>query len=56
MQKSMLFSALFVSVTPGEDTWLIDSGTSKDMKRQKKNLSKLEENNSPQKVSLGDSY
>ena len=43
-------------MTPGEDTWLIDSGASNHMMGQKKTLSKLEENNSPQKVSLGDEY
>ena len=43
-------------MTPREDTWLIDSGASKHMTRQKKILSKLEERNSPQKVSLGDDY
>ena len=44
-------------MTPGEDTWLIDSGASKHMTgMEKKTLSKLEEKNSPQKVSLGDDY
>ena len=52
----VLFSALSRSVTHGEDTWLIDSGASKHMTGQKKTLSKLEEKNSPQKVSLGDDY
>ena len=45
-----------MSVTPGEDTWLIDSGASKHMTGKKKTLSRLEEKNSPQKVSLGDDY
>ena len=49
----MLFSTLFGSVTPGEDTWLIDSGASKHMTGKKATLSNLEEKNSPQKVSLG---
>ena len=52
----MLFSALSGSITSGEDTWLIDSGASKHTTRQKKTLSKLEENSSPHKVSLGDDY
>ena len=52
----MLFSALSGSVTPGEDTWLIDSGASKHMTGKKTTLSNLEEKNSPQKVSLGDDY
>ena len=55
-EEYVLFSALPGSVTPGEDTWLIDSGASKHMSRQKKILPKLEEKNSPQKVSLGDDY
>ena len=49
-KEYVLFSALFGSVTPGEDTWLIDSGASKHMTRKKKTLSKLEEKNSSQKV------
>ena len=40
----------------GEDTWLIDNGASKHMTGQKKTLSWLEENNSPQKLSLVDDY
>ena len=55
-EEYVLFSALSRSVTPGEDTWLIDSGASKHMTGQKKILSKLEERNSPQIVSLGDDY
>ena len=55
-EEYALFSALSGSVTPGEDTWLIDSGALKHMPGQKKFLSKLEEMNSPQKVSLGDDY
>ena len=43
-------------MTPGEHTWIIGSGASKHMTGQKKTLSKLEENNSPQKVSVGDDY
>ena len=41
-------------MTPREDTWLIFIGASKHMIGQKKYLSKLEEKNSPKKVSLGD--
>ena len=52
----MLFFALSGSVTPGEDTWLIDSGASKHMTGEKTTLPRLEEKNSPQKVSLGDDY
>ena len=55
-EEYVLFFALSGSVTPGEDTWLIYSDASKHMTRQKKTLSKLEEKNSPQKVSLGYDY
>ena len=43
----VLFFALSGSVTPGEDTWIIDSGASKHMTGQRKTLLKLEEMNSP---------
>jgi hypothetical protein len=43
-------------MTPGEDTWLIDSGASKHMTSQKDILSSLMEKDFPQKVSLGDDY
>ena len=52
----MLFSALSGSVTPGEDTWLIYSGSSKHMIGKKTTLSNLKEKNSPHKVSLEDDY
>ena len=52
----MLFSVLSGSVTLGEDTWLIDSGASKHMTGKKTSLSKLEEKDFPQKVSIGDDY
>ena len=55
-EEYVLFSALSGSITPGEDTWFIDSGASKHMTGQKKILSKIEEKNSPQKISLGDDY
>ena len=45
-----------MSVTPREDTWIIDSGASKHMTGQNKTLSKIEEKNSPQKVYLEDDY
>ena len=51
-----LFYAFFRSVTPREDTWLIDSGSSKNMTVKKTTLSNIEEKNSSQKVSLGDDY
>ena len=52
----MLFSALSWYVTPREDTRLIDSGISKNMKGKKQTLSRLEEKNSLWKISLGDDY
>ena len=45
-----------LAVSLGEYTWIIDSGASKHMSGQNKNLSKIEEKNFPQKVSLGDGY
>jgi hypothetical protein len=51
-----LFSALSTSVTPGEDTWPIDSGASKHMTGQEDILSSLIEKDFPQKISLGDDY
>ena len=55
-EEYVLFFALSGSVTPREDTWLIDSGASKHMIGKKKTMSNLEDKNSPQKVSLGDYY
>jgi hypothetical protein len=52
----VLFYALSRSVTPGEDTWLIDSGASKHMTGQRNILSSLTEKNFPQKVTLADDY
>ena len=56
VDEYVLFSTLARSVTPGEDTWLIDSGASKNMTRKKQTMSRLEELNSPQKVSLRYDY
>jgi hypothetical protein len=52
----VLISSLSGSVTPGEDTWLIDSGASKHMTGQRDVLSCLSENKFSQKVTLGDDY
>ena len=46
-EEYVLFSALSGSLTPGEDTWLIDSGASKHMMAQKKTLTKIKERSSP---------
>jgi hypothetical protein len=56
IEDYVLFSTLLGSVTPGEDTWLIDSGASKHMIGQKDIISSLIEKDLPQKVSLGDDY
>ena len=50
VEEYVLFSTLSWCVTPGEDTWPIDSGASNHMIGKKKTLSRIEENNSPQKV------
>ena len=39
IEDYVLFSTLSGSVTPREDTWLIDSGASKNMTSQKNTLS-----------------
>jgi transposase InsO family protein len=52
----VLISALSGSVTPGEDTWLIDSGASKHMTGQRDILSCISEKKFSQKVTLGDDY
>jgi hypothetical protein len=56
IEDYVLFSTPLGSVSPGEDTWLIDSGASKHMTGQRDILSSLTENNFPQKVTLGDDY
>jgi hypothetical protein len=56
IEDYVLISSLSRSVTPGEDTWLVDSGASKYIIGQRDILSCLRENNFPQKVTLGDDY
>jgi hypothetical protein len=51
-----LISALTGTVTHGSDTWLVDSGASKDMTDYKDSLTELVEKDSPHKVKLGDDY
>ena len=46
-KEYILFFALSGFVTPGNDTWMIDSGASKHMTCQKKTLSSFEERDSP---------
>jgi hypothetical protein len=52
IEDYVLISALSVSVSPGEDTWLIDSGASKHMTGQRDILSFLTEKNFPRKLHL----
>jgi hypothetical protein len=56
IKEHVLILALSGSVTPGEDTWLIDSGASKHMTRKRKILSCISEKKFSQKVTLGDDY
>jgi transposase InsO family protein len=56
IEDHVLISALSGSVSPGEDTWLIDSGASKHMTDQRDILSCLSEKKFSQKVTLGDDY
>jgi hypothetical protein len=56
IEDYVLISALSGSISLGEDTWLIDSGSSKNMTGQRDILSCLSENNFSQKVTLGDDY
>jgi hypothetical protein len=56
IEDYFLFSALSGSMSAGEDTWLIDSGASKNMTDHRDIFSSLIENNFPQKVTLGYCY
>jgi hypothetical protein len=56
IEDYVLFSALLGSVSPGEDSWLIDSGASKYMTGQRDILSSLTEKNFPHKVTLRHDY
>ena len=53
-EEYVLISTLTRSVSPRNDTWLIDSGASKCMTGFKESLSCLEQKESPHKVMLGD--
>jgi hypothetical protein len=52
----VLISSLIGIVTHGSDTWLIDSGASKNMIGYEDSLSNLIHKYSPHKVKLGDDY
>jgi hypothetical protein len=56
IKDHVLISTLLGSITPREDTWLIDSGASKHMTGQRNILSCISENNFSQKVTIGDDY
>jgi hypothetical protein len=56
IKDHVLISTLSGSVTPGENTWLIDSGAYKHMTGQRNILSCISENKFSQKVTLGDDY
>jgi hypothetical protein len=56
IKEYVLISTLSGSVTPGEDTWLIDSDASKHMIGQRSILSCISEKKFSQKVTLGDDY
>jgi hypothetical protein len=56
IKEHVLISALSGSITPREDTCLIDSGASKHMIGQKDILSYISEKKFSQKVTLGDDY
>jgi hypothetical protein len=56
IEEYVLFFPLSGYMTHGEDTWIINSGSSKNMTGQKNNISRLIEKNSPQKFSLGDDH
>jgi hypothetical protein len=56
IEDYVLIFSLSGSVSPIEDTWLIDSGAFNHMTGQKDILSSLTEKNFPHKVTLGDDY
>jgi hypothetical protein len=56
IEDYVLISALSGSMSPGEDTWLIDSGSSKNTTGQRDILSSLTEKNFPHKFTLGYDY
>jgi hypothetical protein len=56
IKDHVLISSLSGSITPREDTWLIDSGASKHMTGQINILSYISEKKFSQRVTLGDDY
>jgi hypothetical protein len=55
-EEYVLISTLIGTVTNGSDTWIIDSGASKQMTCYKEYFSNLVQKDSPHKVKLGDDY
>ena len=53
-EEYVLISTLTGSFSPGNDTWIIDSGASNHMTSFKDSLSFLEQKESPHKLMLGD--
>jgi hypothetical protein len=56
IKDHVLISSLLGYVTPGEESWLIDSGASKHMMGQRNILFCISEKKFSQKVTLGDDY
>jgi hypothetical protein len=56
IEDRVLISALLGSISPGEDTWLIDIGASKHMTGQRDILSFLSKKKFSQTITLGDDY
>jgi hypothetical protein len=56
IKDHVLISSFSGSVTPGKDTWLIDSGASKHMTSKRSTLSCISEKKFSPKVTLGDDY
>jgi hypothetical protein len=53
-EEYVLISSLTCTITHGSDTWLIDSGASKQMTCYKDSFSELVQKDSPPKVKLDD--
>jgi hypothetical protein len=56
IKEHVLISTLLGSITPRENTWLIDSGASKHMTGQRDILSYISKKKFSHKVTLGDDY
>jgi hypothetical protein len=56
IEDYVLISACSESMSPGGDTWIIDSASSNNMIGQRDILYSLTENNFPWKVTLGGDY